>query len=597
MRKIALLLSFFLLLTVLAEASVPVFPLNEIKAGMVGKGKTVFAGGTIEEFDVEILGVLHNFQPRRNLILAKLKNSILERAGIMEGMSGSPVYIDGKLAGAVAYSFPFSKEPIAGITPIEEMLSIPKTQDSRSSLSPQVPIKKHLTLDDFFEINRELFPSRMGIFSDEQTISPINIPLLFTGFSSQAFNKTKSFFSRLGFSPVRIGAVSQQSGEISIPDTGLREGDPVGVQLIGGDVDMSAVGTVTHVDGKKILAFGHPLYNLGTVDYAMTRARVLTVIPSLSNSFKIAATDKVVGSFSQDRVSGMYGELGKKPKSIPVNIRLLTAKGEKREFTVNVADDKILSWALVNVSVLSVMSVEERAVGDLTLDFSGDIYLENGMSIHLEDLFSGSYDNSVTDLSSLVAAVVFFLTNNEFQDLTIHRIDLDISASEELKFSNMEQVWLDKYDASAGEPIQIKIYTRNFRGESSLQEVTIAAPDLPSGSEFYLVIGDAVSIRQIEMSQYKTRDFLPRSLSQLIRLLGQLRKNNRIYFKIIAAKPGLFLKGEEMPNLPPTMKSMFSSSRAASSTPTELNRSTLREYQLPIPYVFKGVAVVPIKIK
>jgi len=262
-----------------------------------------------------------------------------------------------------------------------------------------------------------------------------------------------------------------------------------------------------------------------------------------------------------------------------------------------VVTDKILTPALVNLSLESILSVEERAIGDLSLELTGDVYLENGMSVHLEDLFSGSFNTSGTRLSNLIAAVVYFLINNEFTELGIHRIDLSVRTSEEAKFSYLEKVWLDKYEASPGERIRIKVYHRTFRGTTMLQEVGILAPQLPSSSEFQLVIGDAESMAQVEMSQYKRGTFIPRSLDQLIRILNNLRKNNRIYFKIIASKPGLFLKGEEMPNLPPTMKSMFSSPRAAVSSPTELNKSTLSEYQLPLPYVFNGAVMIPIKIK
>jgi hypothetical protein len=282
---------------------------------------------------------------------------------------------------------------------------------------------------------------------------------------------------------------------------------------------------------------------------------------------------------------------------VPINIKVFSEREGAKDFKIKIVKDRILTPFLVNVSLSNILSSEERAVGDLSLELDGDIYLDNGMSVHLEDFFSSNFDNSVINISNLLTAVVYLLTNNEFRDLGIHRIDLAIDASEELKLSYLERVWLDKYEVSPGERIQMKVYSRTFRGESILQTVEISAPSLPSGSEFSLVIGDAESMHQIEMSQYKTAAFVPRSLEQLIRLLGSLRKNNRIYFKIIASKPGLFLKGEEMPNLPPSMKAMFSSSRAAASYPTELNKSTLSEYQLPLPYVFKGAAIVPIKIK
>ena len=580
------------------EGSVPILPLDQVKAGMKGKGRTVFQGNRIEEFDVEIIGVLKNVEPKKSIILARLKGGILEEAGVISGMSGSPVYVDGKLIGAVAYSLgTFVKEPIAGITPIGEMLSISEKRKKGPVFSPQVPVKKHLTLDELFMLNKDFFLSKAVFHSEGRALKPLNIPLVFSGFSSYAFEQSRSFFSNLGFIPVMSAFSGQSLETISPPDLTLREGGPVAIQLVSGDLDMSAVGTVTYIDGSKVLAFGHPLYNLGAVDYAMTKAKVITVVPSLMSSFKLAVSDSLVGKFTQDRSSGLLGELGKIPRLVPVNIRIMDSDGELKEYKIKIVDDKILTPVLLNVSIGGIVTTEERAIGDLSLGLLGNIYLENGMNIRLEDLFSGQFDDSVVSLSSLLAGVVYFLTNNEFEELGIHRIDLNIQAFEEVKFSFLEKVWLSKYEASPGERIDVKIDYRTFRGESQREEGSIQVPNLPPGSEFQIVVGDAASMAKIEMSQYRTATFVPRNLSQLIRMLSNLRKNNRIYIKMIASKPGIFLRGEEMSNLPPSMRSMFASPRAAASSPTELTRSTLMEYQLPIPYVFRGEAVIPVKIK
>ncbi len=592
----ALLLICFGFLTV--EGSVSTLSLEHIKPGMKGKGKTVFVGNIIEEFDVEILDVLYNIAPKRNMILAKLKGEIFDKAGVIQGMSGSPVYVGGKLIGAVAYSIgDFAKEAIAGITPIGEMLSIERKETSSSFFSPQITFTKSLSLEKLFEINKEFLLPRSSLFSEGQIFAPLSIPLVFSGFSSNAFEKAKVIFSGLGFNPVRGGPSGQSLQRISSPDLVLHEGDPVAVQFVRGDMDMSAVGTVTHVDGNKVFAFGHPVYNLGTVDFIMSKARIITVVPRLSTSFNMSSIGAMVGSFAQDRTPGVFGTIGKIPKLVPVNVQMTDTKGNIKNFKIEIINDKILTPALVNLSLASILSAEERAFGDLSLELKGDVYMENGMSVHLEDLFSGSFNTSGTRLSNLLATVVYFLINNEFEKLGIHRIDLSVRTSEEAKFSYLEKVWLDKYEASPGEGIRIKVYHRTFRGISMVQEVGILAPQLPSGSEFQLFIGDAASMAQVEMNQYKRGTFIPRSLNQLMRILNNLRKNNRIYFKIIASKPGLFLKGEEMPNLPPTMKSMFSSPRAAASAATELDKSTLNEYQLPLPYVFNGAVMIPIKIK
>ncbi|MGD9344935.1 MAG: SpoIVB peptidase S55 domain-containing protein [Candidatus Aminicenantes bacterium] len=601
MKIIRVFTVLFVLMATLSPISLEgvqnILPVDQIKAGMKGKGRSVFLGDTIEEFDVEVLGVMRNIQPKKDLIVVRISGPSIEDAGVIQGMSGSPVYIEGKLIGALSYSLgAFVKEPLALVTPINEMKAIPDKEPTKSTFTPQIPIKKHLPLSELFAIYESYFYKDPTIISGDRTFAPISIPLVFSGFSPRVFDRAKDFFSRLGFAPMSVSMSGRTQEEIEIPDLTLRGGDSVGAQLVTGDLNVSGVGTVTYVEGNKVLAWGHPWFNLGTVEYMMTKTDVMTIVPKLDVSHKLTGIEIPVGKFSQDRMPGLYGELGQVPDLIPLNITMRTNKGE-RKYTVNIIDDKILTPALVNMVISSLVLSEERAIGDLSLEFSGDVYLDNGMSVHLEDLFSGNFDMASTNLSSLVAAVVFFLMSNEFQDLSIHRIDLAVSPSEDVKYAQLEKVWLDKYDASPGEIIRIKVYTRSFRGESAVWEGGIPVPNLPKGSEFYLAIADAVSLQQLEATQYKRQPFAPRNIEHVIRMLNNLRKNNRIYFKILASKPGLFLRGEEMPNLPPSMKSMFASPRAASSAPTELERSTLGQLQQPVPFVFRGATLIPIKIK
>jgi hypothetical protein len=187
--------------------------------------------------------------------------------------------------------------------------------------------------------------------------------------------------------------------------------------------------------------------------------------------------------------------------------------------------------------------------------------------------------------------------NNEFSNVGIFRIDLNVRALEETRQAVLEKVLLDKYEVSPGEAIRLQAYYRSQNEESLVQEVTVLAPALPAGTEFQILVGDGASMQQIERTQYRVQGFVPRSLDQLVRMLSSLRKNNRIYFRLMAPKPGLFLKGEELPNLPPTVKSMFASPRASAAGPTEITRSTLSEYQLAIPYVFRGGASIPVRIR
>jgi hypothetical protein len=583
------------------EAATITMPLAQVKPGMKGRGRSVFQGRTIEDFEVEILGVMENASPKRSVILARLKGHGLEQTGVIAGMSGSPVYVDGKLIGAVASGFSFSKEAIAGITPIDEMLSIgQEPQEPRLGAPVPTVIREGASQSDlataYFKTAAAGVPGPGA--PPAPAFTPIDLPLVVSGLPAAAFDRARPFFSRPGFLAVRGGSAGQVRPSNGPLEPELREGDAVGVQLIGGDLDVSAVGTVTYVDRTRVLAFGHPVYNLGAVDYAMTRPSVLTVMPSLESSFKVAAAGPVIGRFSQDRTAGAAGEVGAPPRLIPLNITLQNGPASKKEFKLRLINDKFLTPALINMAVSGLVTSEQRTYGDITLDFSADVFLDKGgLSVHLEDLFSGSYDNPPVSLSGLLAAVVQFLMNNEFRDVGIFRIDLAVRVLEETRRATLERVLLDKYEVAPGEAIQLKAFYRTENEESQVQEVTVAAPALPAGTEFQILVGDAASMQQVERAQYRVQDYVPRSLETLVRLLSSLRKNNRIYFRIMAPKPGLFLKGEEMPNLPPTMKSMFASPRASAANPTEITRSTLGEFQIAIPYLFRGGASIPVRIR
>jgi hypothetical protein len=587
-----------LALAVSLSSQTPIMSLGEVKPGLLGKGRSVFRGTSVEEFDAEILGVLPNVLPKRNIILARLKGRGLEESGIIQGMSGSPVYVDGRLIGAVAYGFSYSKEPIAGLTPIEEMLglSAPSEAAPVSFASRRLPVGK-IGLEEYGSLFADVFGPRPPLQADGRLLRPIGIPVLFRGLNPGGAERFRSVLAGMGFSPVASAQSVLPGQEPASAAASLRGGDPVAIQLVGGDVDVSALGTVTHVDGRRVFAFGHPLYNLGPVEYPMAKAEVLTVIPSLEASFKLGVPRGLVGTFIQDRSSGAYGELGRKPSSIPVNIKLSGGPFGAKEYKLQVVSDRILGPFFTSMVVGMILQDAERSLGDLALELNGDVFLENGQSVHLEDLFSGNFDAASGELANLVLAVAFFLANNEFENLGLFRLDLDIRASELPRTSQLEKVVLDKYVAAPGEILGLKLFLRTFRGDLSLQEFQIPAPRLPAGSEFQLVIGDSAAMQQVEMGQYRGAELFPRSLGHLVRLLNNLRKNNRVYVKVLASQPGVFLKGEEMSNLPSTVKSLFTSPRASASNALEITRSTLAEYQLPVPFVFKGSARIPLTIK
>ena len=318
-------------------------PIEEVKAGMVGVGRTVFEGTELKDFKVHILGVLRNVQgPRRDLILARLEGAGLAESGVAQGMSGSPVYIDGRLVGAVSYSIgAFSKEPIAGITPIAEM-----KEATHASPPRRAPDRRGSSCRSRAKASRRRWPrasARLAPFArrpaDVQSIGiaasagaqigsmlrPISTPLILGGFEPETVDLVSGAFRDAGFTPMVTGIAGWGAAG---GDAGpLREGDAIGVALASGDIDMGATGTVTHIDGDRVYAFGHPFYNLGPAEFPMTRAYVYTILPSLLTSFKISSMGETIGTMTQDRPTAIAGTLGKGPALVPMTVTLERVRG------------------------------------------------------------------------------------------------------------------------------------------------------------------------------------------------------------------------------------------------------------------------------
>src|SRR4051812_17143165 len=365
---------------------------KDIRPGMVGTGHTVFDGTHVEEFKANILGVLENvIGPHRNLILAKLEGGPLANTGVIAGMSGSPVYVDGKLVGAVSYALgSFSKEPIAGITPIAEMTDSTSFTDVRPPGS-KVKVEYPFTPDTLAAAFRKAlnwnrpFADRpndaqltgvaaiAGVGGGEigTLLRPIATPLVMSGFEPELAGVLGTAFREQGFIPTGGSASGPRAGEAPYEGP-LKPGDAVGVMLVGGDLQLGGTGTVTHIDGDRVYAFGHPMYNLGPIEFPMTRAYVYTVLPSLFSSMKLSSTGDVIGTFTQDRATTIAGRLGAGPKMIPVNIALersrtpLAAGAEiaapRRTFHYTVVNDPLFGPLLTYASLLNTLMSYERSM-------------------------------------------------------------------------------------------------------------------------------------------------------------------------------------------------------------------------------------------
>ncbi|MGQ9618215.1 MAG: SpoIVB peptidase S55 domain-containing protein [Candidatus Aminicenantia bacterium] len=581
-----MLLIFLITFSTFAET---VYPLKDVKPRLIGKGKTVFQGRKIEEFDVEILGVLKNPIPGKNLIIARLKGDVIQKANIIQGMSGSPVFVDGKFLGTVSYAFPWSTEPVAGITPAEDIISIPKTQHPPSPSKSLIPFKKSLELSEIKKLASSLNP-----LSSENTFFH-NIPVI-TNFGSNS-SLTKSIFSLMGLSSFAFSAFDQSEKSKGR----FMEGDAIAVQLIRGDWDISAIGTVSLVEGDSFYAFGHPLFNLGSVDFPVAKAEVITVVPNQEASFKLATIGESVGRLVQDRYSGIYGKIGEFSTLIPLKLEIEKGKSGQRELKFEIVNQRLLSPILILLSIYnSLLSEflgndlnESNYHGDISISLQGEVIAGEGRNVKIEDYFSG--ESALLDSSILPTSIVYYLLNNEFESPRIQNIKLKVSLMENLDIMSIERVWVEGNEVEAGKSVNLKVFLKTWRGKERVEEVSIPVPKMRPGQQIEIVIADAESMYSFELKEYKG-GIMPRSMEQLIRALNNLRKNNRIYFKIRIPVQSAFLMGEEISSVPYFFKSIITSQRVSSS-PVPVLGSTIKEYQYPVDKVVKGFKVIKLKIK
>jgi hypothetical protein len=606
---IALAVSFLVPL----PAATTLMPVSEIKAGMVGVGRTVFEGSDLQEFKAHILGVLHNVQgPHRDLILARLEGGPLAKTGVAAGMSGSPVYIDGRLIGAVSYSIgAFATEAIAGITPIEEMKDA--TDMTRRVPTQQARIDLPITRESLAASLSAAY-ARIAPFAtrpaDVQVLGmpasagaqlgamlrPISTPLVMNGFEPDSAAMLAGAFGAAGFTPVVGGMMGQGGPETKEMKTPLREGDAIGVSLVGGDLEMGATGTITHIDGDRIYAFGHPFFNVGPSQFPMTRAYVYAMLPSLMSSFKISSMGEVIGTMQQDRATAIAGTLGKGPAVIPMSVTLQSTREDgntsKRSFTFNVANDQVFTPLLTYVALANTLSAYERQFGSATFTIKSRAQIKGQADLTLDDVFTG--DNAVLGASTAIAGPITMLLSNDREPITLTGLTVSIDTSESSRTATIERVWLDELRPRAGKTVPLKVLTRSYRGEDKISTVPIEIPANLSGS-VSLLVTDGRQLNAMEQRDVR-RSLQPQSVSQMIRVLNETRRNNRIYIRLLNAKPGAVVNGEALTSLPPSVLSvMEGDSNGGSYTP--LRSAAVGEWELTMDSAVSGSRVLSIDVE
>jgi hypothetical protein len=575
--------------------------IDEIAPGDRCTGLSVFHGTEIEEFELEILGVVRDVSPGSDLILARAEGELLENTGIMQGMSGSPVYKGGRLIGAIASAWSFCKEPIAGITPIEEML---RAYDMLDEMPASTDTPGHAAGPAFDRItggevrrsrvawvskatgigtggDPERLPrsstaripetvlSEIGVPADSAELAPLNLPLFVSGHDPLFLEGARGVLSGLSLTPVAGGTSEGGSGS----EEGAAEllpGSSVGIQLVRGDVNMTATGTVTHRDGDRVLAFGHPMFHAGSVELPMVGAFVHTTMPMLSVSYKFASGTDLVGTFYQDRRRMVAGRLGSAPKMLPLAVTVRGSAGVVHEFGFEVLRSPAYASLFSSLAVANAISEVTKSAGPADVTLRIHIVTDEGEIDYANHFCSETPAfRSAGELATLMDVLLL----NEFERREIERIELEVELDETRRWAAIERVNADRTVYAPGDIVRISVVLRDWQKGLTERTLELHVPESEQEGQLFLWVGGAQEYHDWESSRLGD-GLVPRSYSQLADLIDRSRSEDTVVAQLLSPKPGLSLSGDELRGVPGravlAMASVAASGAAARSEMTVL---------------------------
>jgi len=545
------------LLAAMAQAAIPIMPLKDIHAGMHGIGKTVFQGDKVEDFQVEILGILENTGPKQSIILGRLSGGPLAHTGVMQGMSGSPVYIDGKLIGAVALAFPFAKDPIAGIRPIEEMFRVGATPALKTA-TPQRrrAMRASDDLASFFPARSA--PAQFGDMRMTEVATPISL----SGFTSAAIEQFAPKLRALGLEPRQGislgGAPVNKMGD----PAKLRPGSMISVELMTGDMSVGADGTLTCVDDGKVYAFGHRFLAIGPTDIPFTRSDVITLLANTNTSFKISTARELMGTISQDRDTAVTGRLGARAAMLPLDISVIQDTKHVDAYHMHMVNDRFLSPFLLQMAVLSAIDATERSLGASSIVVRGAVEFENrNETVQLRNIYAADAGAAIQAATS-TAVPVAYLMQGGFNALKIKRVTLEIESLDRKKEMNIGQVYLSRKEARPGDTIELMTLLEGENGAEATRSLHYTIPSGTAPGTLYFTVADGTQTSLAELRQIIGET--PHSPEQLISTVNRVRPSDKAYVRVWRAEPAYEVDGEELPDPPPSLALVLGSTQSLS---------------------------------
>jgi hypothetical protein len=556
---------------------------------MRGVAYTVFQGVKPEPMEVEVLGILKNANgPKGDIILVRLHGEKPEYTGVVAGMSGSPVYIDGKLAGALAFRIgEFSKEPIAGVTPIDEMLEINALD--RSPMPPSGPVKAELKTATR---TSGPGPESSPVADVTNYLKPIDTPLVFNGFSQDSIQKFAAQFAAAGIVPV-MGAGSVSDDKQPEP---LEPGSAISAILVRGDMDIAATCTVTYMDATHLLACGHPLMQFGMVDMPMTKAQVVATLPSPLNAFKIVNATEPVGAFVQDRHTGIMGEFGKKPDMIPVTLNIHGGPATK-EFHYEVLNNARLSPVAMMATVYNALHGVNEYGEETTYRMSGDIKVNGYPDVSVQNMFAAIDGGQPAAVLAAMSVGDRFsrIYDNAYNVPDVQGVRLDFDIVRDRRWARLETARTDVTEARPGEDITVEAVLRPYRGEGIVQQIPIHIPPSTSKGPLRILVSDGDTLDRYRHSAPQLGSKL--DLGSTIAFLNKQHVNNRVYVSLLEADPEAMVADKVMPTLPLSIMNVMEGMRGTQDM-VVLGESSVSEAETePLDYVVAGAQLLTINIK
>ncbi|HTW64959.1 MAG TPA: hypothetical protein VME17_10105 [Bryobacteraceae bacterium] len=578
---------------------VQIFKEADLKPGMKGYAWTVLQGTVPEPLPIEILGIYKNqWGPKQDVILAKLGGKG-QRTNVAAGMSGSPVYIDGKLVGAIALRFStFSPDALCGITPIELMLEVNEFDKSLPS-NARVPVKSSARNTGASDLSG--VPAGLPPIS---SMVPIETPLNFAGFNENVLPAFASQFEQMGMTVAGGGGAATMISSKPGPgwQNSLQPGDAVSGLLVTGDMSVSAMCTVTYNDGKHVLFCGHSFFNLGPIDMPMAKADVITTLASQYQPTKFGNATEIVGALKQDRHSGVMGDLGETAQMVPVTLRVRSfgenntiRKERDLHFSVFV-QQKWTPYLMTMTLFNSISSLNEFAE-ETTYRLSGKVALDGQPGVSISTMLAANEGPAPVpnQLAGWWGDKFNRLFLNPVQIPKLKSVDATIDILPDRREATIENAWIPASEVDAGSEVPVKVFVRPYRGERIERDFTLKIPaGLPKG-QHRVLFSDAETLNRLQNAAAASEPFI--DIKQTVSLMNQERSNNKLYVSLIEPRPTVFYEDKTLPSLPASIMNVMQTDRTASRRLQSSAESAIEQGSIPFDMLIDGSFSLRITVK